>query len=111
MKNVCLIFGIVAICFFIDLIMNDHSQAQKVVSFNQTFIKGQFIKQLAIHKVPEEKIVSKTNQFKNALHKALNEYAKQHHVVIIDSNSALANVPDVTSKVAVLTTKLMRKAT
>ena len=73
-----------------------------IVTFNAVEVRGKFIRQLAEHAASDEQVLRASTAFKYRLNAALTEYAKAHHVVIVDSNTVLAGSKDITTKLLLL---------
>lgn len=72
----------------------------KVVLFDTEAIQAQLIRQLAEHQANDEQVSHATRQFKNKLQNLLTQYAKQHHVMILDHRKVLAGGDDITNEIA-----------
>ena len=70
-----------------------------IVTFNATEVRGKLIRQLAEHKASIDQASKASTAFKHRLNSVLTEYARSHHVVIIDSQSVLAGTKDVTADI------------
>lgn len=73
-----------------------------IVTFNAAEVRGKFIRQLAEHAAADEQVAKASVAFKYRLNAALTEYAKAHHVVIVDSNTVLAGSKDITTELLLL---------
>ncbi|HAT2150932.1 TPA: TrbI F-type domain-containing protein [Legionella pneumophila] len=85
------------------------SQNTKVVLFDTEAIQAQLIRQLAEHQASDEQVSHITRQFKNKLQKLLTQYAKQHHVMILDHRVVLAGGEYITDEIANKLGQAMRK--
>lgn len=75
-------------------------------------IKGQFIRNLAEHKLPSTKARAATILFNKSLSLSLQEYAKAHHMVLVKKDAILeadSKTKDVTEAVMKEIAKNMRK--
>ncbi|HHF7375953.1 MULTISPECIES: TrbI F-type domain-containing protein [Legionellaceae] len=75
------------------------SQNTQVVLFDTEVIQAQLVRQLAEHQANEEQVSHTTRQFKNKLQNLLTQYAKQHHVIILDHRKVLAGGEDITYEI------------
>lgn len=73
-----------------------------VVTFDLIQVRSQLIRQLAEHKVSDEKAVVATQIFKRRLNETLATYAKKHHQIIIDKAHVLAGATDITPQIMTL---------
>lgn len=60
-----------------------------VVAVDISKIKGQFIRQLAEHRVSDAKIHGTSVRFNQALNQSLHQYSQIHHVVLVKKDSVL----------------------
>lgn len=76
------------------------STSVAVVDINR--IKGQFIRNLAEHSLSDVKMSAATVLFNKALKKSVQDYAKNHHVILVKKGAVLGaeiNPHEVTSEV------------
>lgn len=73
--------------------------SSSIVTFNATEVRGKFIRQLAEHRASVEQVSKRSHAFKHRLNAVLAEYARSHHVVIVDSQSVLAGSKDITADI------------
>ncbi len=69
-----------------------------IVTFNAHEVQGKLIRQLAEHAASDDQVQKMNMAFKQHLNQVLSEYARSHHVVIMESRSVLAGAKDVTSE-------------
>ena len=79
-----------------------------VVLFDAEIIKGRLIRQLAERKATDAQVSRAIKKFNDSLSAVLTHYAKQHGVVFINRNMALAGGKDVTAQIASELSRAMR---
>ncbi len=72
---------------------------KSLVVFDVTHVQSLLIRQLAEHEASDEKAMLAAQALKHSLNKVLGDYAKKHHVVIVDKAYLLSGAEDVTSTI------------
>lgn len=81
----------------------------KLVTFNPDKLYQPFVLQLSQHQLSDEKIFKKTQEFRKNLNLSLAEYAKKHHVVILEQKQVLAGGQDISNEILRLISKRVQK--
>ena len=79
-----------------------------VVTFDKEVVMKQFVTQLSHQNTTEKKTKQLSNQFAIAVKESLDDYAKEHHAIVIKKEMVLATSADVTSEIAQRIVKKMR---
>lgn len=87
------------------------SSKPMIVCVDIARIKGQFIEQLARHAASEETVSKASARFNKKLHRVLEDYATDTHVLIIDRPFILSGAVDVTQDIMSLLSKAMGEST
>ncbi len=71
----------------------------EVVTVDQKAVVSRFVGQMSHLTLTDGALTDKTTRFGQALKSALNDYAKDHQVIILDESTVLAGRRDVTPKI------------
>lgn len=105
MKQFLVIISTIALTV---LVMAWITPSSYVVTIDLNHIKGQFIHQLALHDASNENVKKSSETFNRNLKDVLDAYAKNHHVVILDSVHVLSSGRDITASIVPLLASAMR---
>lgn len=108
MRLIHLVVAIVATFLIVGVAVYCLKPKACVVLFDAEIIKGRLIRQLAERKATDAQVSSATKKFNDSLSTVLTHYAKQHRVVVINRNMALAGGEDVTEQIANELSRAMR---
>ncbi|MFT4058935.1 MAG: TrbI F-type domain-containing protein [Legionella sp.] len=74
------------------------SPRTEIVLFDSHRVHAQLIRQLALHQASDVQIAKTSQKLKKMLPQIINEYALNHHVLIIEKQHVLSGGVDVTSQ-------------
>lgn len=100
--------GVLMLIVVIESIWIFRLSSTSMVTFDVKRIRGQFIHQLAMHHASDEVVQTSNVHFNQALQRALDRYAKNHHVVILPREEVLSGGKDVTDAIIPEVSSLMR---
>jgi type-F conjugative transfer system protein TrbI len=85
------------------------SHQASVVTFDKKVLVGRFVGQLSALSLPDDAMRVKTDAFGRALTVSLSDYAKHHHVLILDKKQVLSGQNDITPDIARDVARHMRR--
>ena len=103
MKQWLVIVGAIAVLALVWM-----KPSSNVVTIDLNHIKGQFIHQLALHHTSNANVKRSSETFNRNIKDVLDAYAKNHHVVILDSVHVLSSGRDITASIVPLLASAMR---
>jgi len=97
--NIVVLLLLIANLLFSGFLAVNHYHTKTLAVFDMKGTVNLFLTQLKENKVSEEKIVSTTQKFNEALDKAIKEYTANNNVVIFVSAAVVNGAEDITQKI------------
>lgn len=97
--NILVLLLLITNLLFSVFLAVNHYHKKNLVVFDMKGTVNLFLTQLKENKLSEEKIVSTTQKFNEALDKAIKEYTANHNVVILVSPAVVNGAEDITQRI------------